>query len=189
VAHRVNLRARGAYHFTYSGRCVLITDLAGRVGEQDPLGLYVDNVRLLSRLEVSVNGKSPRPMSASPVGGDAFLAYEELPQADGLPRESVYLETARFVGEGMRTVLRLLNYGPEEARCELAIHLAADFADSQEAEQQQRQQNAEVETTWDHAAAELTFPTAIRSWIAASPSAWSARPNRRTGEREPCGFS
>jgi glycogen debranching enzyme len=157
VAHRINLRARGAHHFTYSGRCVLVTDLAGRVGERDPLGLFVDNTRLLSRWEVSANGKAPRPISASPVGGDAFLAYEELPPAEGLPKESVYLETARFIGDGMRTILRLRNYAPRAARCELAIHVAADFADSQEAEQRRRQQTAAVDAVWDQAAHELSF--------------------------------
>jgi glycogen debranching enzyme len=181
VAHRVNLRARGAYHFTYSGRCVLVTDLAGCVGEEDPLGLYVENLRLLSRLEVSVNGKPPRPISASPVGGDAFLAYEELSGAGGLPKESVYLETARFVGDGMRTVLRLRNYAAEVVRFELAIHLAGDFADSQEAERRQRQQNAEIATAWDEAIGELRFGyrhpqldrgVAIRVERAPGPARW-----------------
>jgi glycogen debranching enzyme len=157
VGHRINLRARGAYHFAYSGRCVLITDLTGRVGEQDPLGLYVDNLRVLSRLEVSIGDEPTRPISASPVGGDAFLAYEELPESDGVPKASVYLETARFVGDGMRTVLRVSSFAPMAVACELAIHVAADFADSQEAEQRSRQQNADVETEWDEAARELIF--------------------------------
>jgi glycogen debranching enzyme len=181
MAHRVNLRARGAYQFTYSGHCVLITDLAGRIWEEDPLGLYVDNTRLLSRLEVSVNGKPLRPISASPVGGDAFLAYEEFPPGDGLPTQSIYLETARFVGDGMRTVLRPRSYGAHEARFELAIHVAADFADSQEAERQQRQQNAEIESAWDESAMELIFRychpqldrgVAIRVERAPNPGQW-----------------
>jgi glycogen debranching enzyme len=155
VAHRINLRARGAHLFTYSGRCVLVTDLSGRVGEEDPLGLYVDNLRVLSRLEVSVDASSPRPISATPVGGDAFLSYEQLPEIEGLAEPPIYLETARFIGDGMRTILRLSSFAIVEARFELGIHLAADFADSQEAEQGDRQQNAEVETTWDEASREV----------------------------------
>jgi glycogen debranching enzyme len=157
VAHRINLRARGTYHFTYSGRCVLVTDLDGRVAERDPLGLFVDNVRLLSRLEVTVNDEQPRSITASPVGGDAFLAYDELPESDGVLEKSVYLETARFVGDGMRTILRFSSFASEAVTCQVAIHLAADFADSQEAEQRKRQQSAEVETTWDGASGEVTF--------------------------------
>ena len=136
---------------------MLVTDLAGRVPDEDPLGLFVDNTRLLSRLEVTVNDKAPRSISASPVGGDGFLAYDELVEADGVPEKAVYLETVRFIGDGMRTILRLSSFAADAVTGELAIHLAADFADAQEAEQRKRQQTAEVETAWDGAAGELTF--------------------------------
>ena len=136
---------------------MLVTDLAGRVPDEDPLGLFVDNTRLLSRLEVTVNDKAPRSISASPVGGDGFLAYDELVEADGVPEKAVYLETVRFIGDGMRTILRLSSFAADAVTSELAIHLAADFADAQEAEQRKRQQTAEVETAWDGAAGELTF--------------------------------
>jgi glycogen debranching enzyme len=183
VAHRINLRARGAHHFTYSGRCVLVTDLDGRIGEEDPLGLYVDNTRVLSRFEVIVNGKKPRPISASPVGGDAFLAYEEVPEAEGIPREAVYLETARFVGDGMRTVLRLRSFAAKPAHVELVLHVAADFADSQEAEERERQQTAEVTTDWDAGAGEVRLAyrhpqldrgVAIRVERSPEPAQWSS---------------
>ena len=155
MAHRVALRARWAHHFAYSGRSVLITDLAGRVAGEDPLGLYVDNTRVLSRLDVAVDGKEPRPISASPVGGSGFLSYAELPELDSVPPESVYLETSHFVGDGMRTVFRMRNYGNAEARVPLTIGLAADFADSEEAERGERQQVAETETEWDAPSREL----------------------------------
>lgn len=148
MAHRINLRARGEHHFTYSGRTVLITDLAGRLTQTDPLGLYVDNTRILSRFEIRVNGEVPRMISASPVGGDAYLTYDEVPESDGVPRESVYLETAQFIGEGMRTLLTLRSYVAERVSFELAITPAADFADSEEADRRERQQEAPVETAW-----------------------------------------
>ncbi len=153
--HRVNLRARGGQLFTYSGRSVLVTDLTGNVKPQDPLGLYFDNTRILSRLEVTVGHKAPRPVSASPVGGDAFLGYEELQESEGVPKESVYLETIRFVGDGMRTILRFRNFAGQAATCDVALHTAGDFADSEEAEQGARQQNAETEFTWDETSCEL----------------------------------
>jgi hypothetical protein len=152
VAHRIQLRARNEHLFTYSGRSVLVTDLAGRIARRDPLGLYVDNTRVLSRFEVTVDGHPLRPISASPVGGDAFLAYEEVPESDGIPRESVYLETTRFVGEGMRILLRLRNHAAGPARGRVAIAIEADFADSEEAEHSVRRQTADTETTWDSGA-------------------------------------
>ncbi|MDP9347151.1 MAG: hypothetical protein M3P44_15850 [Actinomycetota bacterium] len=155
MAHRIQLRARSEHHFTYSGRSVLITDLAGRITDTDPVGLYVDNTRVLSRLEIRADAKALRAVSASPVGGDAYLSYEELPESDGIPPESVYLETAHFVGEGMRTILRLRSYAADAVHFELTVAPAADFADSEEAERGQRQQDAATEDTWDEAAREL----------------------------------
>jgi glycogen debranching enzyme len=155
VAHRIQLRARNQHLFTYSGRSVLVTDLAGRLTATDPLGLYVDNTRVLSRFEVTVDGITPRPIAASPVGGDALLAYAEVPESDAIPPESVYVEASHFVGEGMHTMLRLRNYGLAPARGRLAIAIAADFADSEEAEHSRRQQTADVDASWDAGASEL----------------------------------
>ncbi|MEO8511629.1 MAG: glycogen debranching N-terminal domain-containing protein [Chloroflexota bacterium] len=155
MAHRIQLRARGEQHFTYSGRTVLVTDLAGRLAATDPLGLYVDNTRVLSRFEIRCGGHAPRPISASPVSGDAYLSYEEVAGSDGIPPASVYLEQARFIGEGMRTILRLRNYAREAVHLELTLALAADFADSVEAERRERQQQAATEASWDAAASEL----------------------------------
>jgi glycogen debranching enzyme len=157
VAHRINLRARSSYHFTYSGRGVLITDTSGRIRQEDPLGLYVDNTRFLSCLDVTVDGKPLRSVAASPVGGDAYLSYDELPESAGVRKGSVYLETSRFVGDGLRTLFSFRNYAATAAQFEFAIQLAADFADSQEAEARERQQAAEVETLWNGAAGELIF--------------------------------
>jgi glycogen debranching enzyme len=157
VAHRIQLRARSAHHFVYSGRSVLVTDLAGRLTGDDKLGLTVDGTRFLSLEEITVDGRPPRSIVASPVGGDAFLGYAELPEGPRLPAESVYLETSRFVGESMRTVLRLRSYASEPVAFELAIRIAADFADSQEVEEGRRQQDADVEIAWDVEQRELTF--------------------------------
>jgi glycogen debranching enzyme len=155
VAHRIQLRARGQQLFTYSGRSVLVTDLAGRLPQRDPFGLFVDNTRFISRLELSVGGRPLDPVSASPVGGDALLAYDALPEGNGIPAESAYLETTHFVGDGMRTLLRFVNYAPTAIQFELTVTPEADFADSDEADRGERRQTAETETTWDQEAQEL----------------------------------
>jgi glycogen debranching enzyme len=181
VAHRVQLRARAGQHFTYSGRSVLITDLAGRLPEADPYGLYVDNTRILSRFEVTIDGKAPSPVSASPAGADAYLSYEELPKTGSVPKESVYLETVHFVGEGMRTILRLRSFAAQAVSGDLAIKVAADFADSEEAERRERQQTADTETIWSDAERELRIryshprldrSVAIRVERSPAPAAW-----------------
>jgi glycogen debranching enzyme len=182
VAHRVNLRARGDHLFTYSGRSVLVADLAGRIPRQDPIGLYVDNTRFLSALEVTADGRQPSTISASPVGGDGFLSYAELQETDLVPKASAYLETTHFVGEGMRTILRVTSFAPRALSLELAIHPEADFADSEEADHGERQQTADTEAAWDEAISELRIRychprldrrTVIRVERSPAPARWN----------------
>ena len=110
MAHRIQLRSRPEHRFAYSGRSVLVTEPGGHVPQRDSFGLYVDNTRLLSRFEVTVDGEAPRLVSASTVGGDGFLAYDEIGDHLGPPGRAVYLERAHFLGDGMRTVLRLRSF-------------------------------------------------------------------------------
>ncbi len=154
---RMQLRARADQHHAYSGRTVLITGLDGSITGGSE-GLYVEDTRLLAREHWTINGQSLKPAGASPVEGDSFLAYAEVPKGAGVPQSAVYVELARFVGEGMRTEFRITNYSVEEvARLDLAIHLTADFADINEAQAGKRQQTAEVETSWNAARQEVIF--------------------------------
>jgi glycogen debranching enzyme len=74
-----------------------------------------------------------------------------------VPERSVFVEMARFVGEGLRTTLRVSNHAPDVIELRLAIRLAADFADQQEAHEGKRKQSAEVSTSWDQANREVLF--------------------------------
>ena len=97
-------------------------------------------------------------MAASPVGGSRFLAYAEIPELPCVPQATVYATVAHAVDEGMRTEIQLENYHVRAAaRFDLAIHLAADFADIFEVKEGRRQQHGAVETDWDEAAQALTF--------------------------------
>ncbi|MGD9889840.1 MAG: glycogen debranching N-terminal domain-containing protein [Dehalococcoidia bacterium] len=158
MAHRIALRARANQHFVYSGRCVLITNLDGGVTGQGDEGFYVENIRLLSREELTADGDPLRPVAVSPVGGAGFLAYAQVSTAQGVSAKAVAVEIARYLDEGMRTRLRFTSYTAQgTARFDLAIRLAADFADIGEAQQGQRQQQGEVATAWDADRRELVL--------------------------------
>ncbi len=158
MIHRINLRARPEHHFAYSGRCVLSTNIHGAVTGAGGEGFYFENTRLLSRHELTVDGRPLVPVAASPVGGAGFLIYSQVPEGPNIPPEAVFIESAVFLGDGMRTEIRLENYAADRTPIfELAVHLAADFADTKETQQGQRQQTGEVETTWDEAQGELLF--------------------------------
>jgi len=156
--NRIALRARGTQHFAYSGRSLLVTNLDGCVAGQGTEGFYFENTRLLCRDEPTANGAALRTIAASPVYGHGLFSYALLPQDTHAADGDVVMQISRFVGPGMRTVLRVENYHPSRERhLDLAIRLAADFADWDEVERGERQQTAPVTTTWDEACRELCF--------------------------------
>jgi glycogen debranching enzyme len=158
MTNRLQLRARGNQHYIYSGRSILVTNLDGWISGAGTEGFYADNTRILSRDEILVDGLSLRPASVSPVGSDAFLAYYEARATPGVPERTLYATVRRRVDEGLRTEIELTNYDRDrELTFEIALPLAADFADSDEAESGHRRQCASVATDWDEAARTLTF--------------------------------
>jgi hypothetical protein len=106
---RIALRARANQYFVYSGRSLLITNLDGDVSRSGTNGFYHENICLLSRYELTVNSYRLIPVVASPVGGAAMLAYQQMPDEVGGPERSISVEIASFLGGGMRTVLRIEN--------------------------------------------------------------------------------
>jgi glycogen debranching enzyme len=152
------LRTRANQRFAYSGRSVLVTNTDGVISGRETEGFYVEDTRILSRDELTADGAPLTPIVAGTVAGDGFLAYAEVPSAAQVPTGKVYVEIGRAVAEGMRTKLRFANYHPRDvASFHLGIHLAADFADINEAKAGKRQQSAEVETSWDAGRQELLF--------------------------------
>lgn len=149
MSHRIQLRARGNQHYAYAGRSLLVTNLDGWITGAGTEGFYAQNTRFLSREELSVEGAPLRPASVSPVEGDGFLAYYELPRTAKIPARTCYLTVRRRVAEGLRTELAFTNYSrSEQLEVRACLHVAADFADSDEAETGIRRQNGPVSAEW-----------------------------------------
>src|SRR3954447_26540393 len=110
MGHRVDLRARPTEHFCYSGRSLLVTNLDGRVTGHGIEGFYVDETRMLSRVEIMADGRTLTGVAASPAGADRLLAYAEVPESPTVPAHAVYLELAHRVGDGLREEVRIANY-------------------------------------------------------------------------------
>lgn len=163
MASRIALRARANQFFVYSGRSLLVTNLDGDVPRSGTNGFYCENTRLLSRSELTANGYRLEPVAASPVGSAGMLAYQQVPEAAGVPAHAVTVEIAYFLGGGLRTVLRVENswgVNPDQSAppsIDLAINLAADFADISEADTGARLQTAPVDVSWDDVQRELCF--------------------------------
>jgi len=161
MPHRVTLRGRPGQLYLYSGRSILITNLDGEVGGAGSEGLHVDNTRVLSQDRLTVGSASLDAISVSPVGGDAALAYYEVPETAGVEWRTVFVEQARFVGDGLSTRIRVMNYAVGgSVRLPMAWCLAADFADTDDTERGRQRADVPVESHWDDADQALTFRSA-----------------------------
>lgn len=144
-----DLRVRPDLLYVSSGWNVLITDVCGRITGADPQGFYVRNTRVLQRERITVNGQVPKAFSTANVGAHAQLSYAKLVDGEKLPCRGVYLLIERFLGEGLRTRLRLESYADVTQHFQVSVELDADFADTDEAERGQRQQQGPVTDRWD----------------------------------------
>jgi glycogen debranching enzyme len=156
----VRLRARPHTLYTSRGRSVLATDGDGFVSPDTNQGLYVHETRIVSRLRYRIDGRAPEPVSLSNVEQHTWLGYyiqraagsgEQLDTGSGqvpaAAQEAVELRLSRYVGEGLHEDVDLTNYARYRTRLELAIDVAADFADALEAGRE-RQQKGSVRSQW-----------------------------------------
>ena len=117
------------------GSCFAVSAAGGEIGA-DPLdGLFYQDRRLLSRLEVRVNGARPEPLGTTaadrPAGevtdpSDATFVYRA---HSGAGEPTLLLTRRRLVGRGMREDIELRNYGREAAYCSLEVLVDSDFAE------------------------------------------------------------
>ena len=113
----------------------VVTDALGDItGSGD--GLFLEDTRLLSRLQLKFGDDSPSLLSAS-VSRDnvlftANLTNRPLPELGGrsLPQGIIHLERVRFVWQHqMHERIRCVNFSGYQASVPLTVNFAADFLD------------------------------------------------------------
>jgi glycogen debranching enzyme len=92
-------------------------------------GLFVRDTRILSRLELRLNGGRLEPLAA--VAHDPFSAtfVTRTAPAPGRADSTLMVFRSRHVGQGMREDLTIHNFGEEPTVCLVEAFVAADFAD------------------------------------------------------------
>jgi glycogen debranching enzyme len=106
--------------------------ISGNAGDIEPgsaEGLFFRDTRILSRLEVLVNGTRTQPLGA--ISDDPFTAtfVSRCPPAPGRADSTLMLFRSRSVGQGMREDLTVHNFADEPALCTVEIFVGSDFAD------------------------------------------------------------
>ncbi|HEX4931211.1 MAG TPA: glycogen debranching N-terminal domain-containing protein [Gaiellaceae bacterium] len=104
--------------------CDEIGDLDGKTS-----GLFAEDTRFLSRLELRIDGVRPLLLSSGKVEYFSAAFYLRNPVVPGLPQDTLSIWRERFVGEGMQDHLILRNESAEPLSFELELEVGTDFAD------------------------------------------------------------
>ena len=92
-------------------------------------GLFADDTRFLSRLELTIDGRRPMLLSSGSVEYFSAAYFLRNPLTDRLPLDSLLIKRERFVGNGMQDHLELTNETTETLELRLELAVEADFAD------------------------------------------------------------
>ena len=122
-------------------RRFLLSDAFGDIRTDDRgLGLYLGDTRVLSRLELRLDGHRPLVLRTGTGAGyrstiqmtNPDLARNPLEKADAsamLARQSLGIVRERLVADGLDERVRIHNYTLHTERCLVTLVLDADFAD------------------------------------------------------------
>ena len=138
--------------FSYYQHTLLIQNRGGTIRE-GMQGLYEHDLRLVSRAQLLVNGRSPQLDTFSPVTAHSTLGYYYCPAVAGGSNDQeedrqIVLRVARFVGQGMQEEVEITNYGLTAAHLQLAWQVATDFTDLMEVRAGQRSTREAVAGHW-----------------------------------------
>jgi glycogen debranching enzyme len=104
------------------GSAFCISASNGDIRPHTPDGLFFRDVRLVSTLELTVNGEVPDCLAGTTTDpfSAAFVARSG---------RSLLVRRYRYIGRGMREDLVIRNFGAEAAYCAISYKIDTDFAD------------------------------------------------------------
>ena len=115
---------------------VLVTEDDGSlpIGETSPLGLYYHDTQFLSGFALRINGQPPALLSANTEQnyvGAFQLANRPATLDDGtiLPSQSLSVRRTRFLADGLRERVGILNCNPAKVRVRIELEFGASFRD------------------------------------------------------------
>src|SRR5215475_12978965 len=91
------------------GSTFCISDPGGDIQPGRPQGLFVRDTRVLSRWELTVDGKEPQPLSAQHAEPYAATFLARVPPRAGKADSTLLVVRRRYVGDGMREDITIRN--------------------------------------------------------------------------------
>jgi glycogen debranching enzyme len=115
----------------------------GDIHPDYPHGVFVQDTRILSGWNLTINGHPLEPLAAETKEPHRALFACRVARLDGYADSPLIVERLREVGAGILEQVTVRNYGLEPAECVVALGVKADFADLFEVKE------ARVRRRWD----------------------------------------
>ena len=135
------------------GSTFLVTDSYGWIDDNLPQGFFVNDTRLISYYETSINRDRLLLLAASPLNYHSALyqfTNPTLRTVNGvLPQGQVMVTIRRDVGCGMHEDIDIKNHYSKPVKFQLMLAIRSDFADIFEVKSKQVLTRGETETTWN----------------------------------------
>jgi len=100
----------------------------GDLRADEPLGVYFQDTRILSRWDLTVDGEHPEPL-ATLVPEPFRATFLGRLHRSGITDTNLLVERERRVGDGIREDVTVHNPGAEPVSCTVVLDVEADFAD------------------------------------------------------------
>ncbi|MEV8148570.1 glycogen debranching N-terminal domain-containing protein [Arthrobacter sp. NPDC080073] len=111
------------------GSSFCISSANGDIYPEHPHGLFVEDARILSRWNLTINGAPLEPLAAKAREPFRGVFVGRVPRSNVYADSPLIIERFREVEAGILEQITVRNYSPDAAECLVALEIDADFAD------------------------------------------------------------
>lgn len=134
------------------GSTFLVTDSFGMIDDNLAQGFFVNDTRMISYYEVSINRDRLLLLASSPINHHSALYQFTNPPLrtvlGTLPQGCLMVGLRRNIADGMQEEINITNHHCDRVEFQLMLAIRSDFADIFEVKAQQILTRGETETTW-----------------------------------------
>ncbi|SRR5579883_914410 len=134
------------------GSTFLVTNSYGWIDDNLPQGFFVNDTRMISYYEISINRDRLLLLASSPINHHSALYQFTNPTlrtiAGTLPQGQLMISLRRNIANGMQEAIDITNHYSECVEFQLMLAIRSDFADIFEVKAKQILTRGETETTW-----------------------------------------
>ncbi|KAM3094467.1 glycogen debranching N-terminal domain-containing protein [Phormidesmis sp. 146-35] len=128
----------------------LLTDTFGNIGgnaddgRNGSMGLFCNDTRFLSRLEMQIDGRPPILLSSTAEKGFVLSVLCTNPRLEKIPAEYIGIKRELVLNGGLFEEIEVANYSTEAVSFEISLSFDADFIDLFEVRGAQREQRGKL---------------------------------------------